>query len=209
MILEGGCGSGINVVTLVNKGYKCIGIDYAKDTVGILNRYMPELDIRFGDVRKLPFLDHAFIGYWSWGVIEHFWEGYAAIASEIFRVLKENGYLFLVVPYMSPLRKLKARLCIYDLWLNQFPTDFYQFVFDPGSVIKYFKKVGFQLVKALPFDCIKGVKYELPIVEPWLKKLYAYNGTNLFLKGIRIGLDTIISPIGGHSILLIFKKFAI
>ena len=99
IILEGGCGTGQNVAALVNNGYRCIGIDWAEKTVALLNRYAAGLDIRQGDVRKLPFPDKYFAGYWSMGVIEHFREGYEPVALEMARVIKDNGYLFLAFPY--------------------------------------------------------------------------------------------------------------
>ena len=52
LILEGGSGLGFNVASLVNTGYKCIGIDYAEDTVKEINKYLPELDIRIGEISK-------------------------------------------------------------------------------------------------------------------------------------------------------------
>ncbi|MFX0076379.1 MAG: class I SAM-dependent methyltransferase, partial [Candidatus Hermodarchaeota archaeon] len=47
IILEGGCGRGEHVASLTNSGYRAIGLDYAKKTVDKLNKYVPELDIRF------------------------------------------------------------------------------------------------------------------------------------------------------------------
>ncbi len=93
-ILEGGCGNGENVAILVNNGFKCIGVDYAKKIVQRINELCPNLDIRYANVENLPFKDGYFIGYWSMGVIEHNINGYNNIAKEISRVLKEKGYLF-------------------------------------------------------------------------------------------------------------------
>ena len=53
-ILEGGCGIGQNVYLLNHHGFNVVGIDYAKKTVEKINSNMPELDVRLGDVRKLP-----------------------------------------------------------------------------------------------------------------------------------------------------------
>jgi len=55
----------------------------------------------FSDVRKLNFPDHYFDGYWSLGVIEHFYKGYDEIIHKIYRVLHPGGFLFLTVPEMS------------------------------------------------------------------------------------------------------------
>lgn len=74
-ILEGGCGTGQYVFALKKAGFECIGVDYAKNTVKKINELIPEIDVQYGDVRKLNFDDNFFAGYWSPGVIEHFLEG--------------------------------------------------------------------------------------------------------------------------------------
>ncbi len=206
MILEGGCGTGINVAALVNNGYKCIGVDYARRTIDALNRRIPELDIHFADVKKLPFDDSFFIGYWSWGVIEHFYQGYSDIISEAGRVLKKGGYLFLVFPEMSVIRKLKAMMGKYDPWRESSTDKFYQFMLNRILVIKDCQKLGFVLVKAVGFDGLKGAKNELSRFQKPLHKLYSYNGQNILFKALRKGLDAVLSPIAGHSSLLILKK---
>lgn len=209
IILEGGCGKGHNVASLINNGYRVIGIDYAEKTVSLINQFLPELDIKLGDVRKLPFDDKYFIGYWSLGVIEHFWEGYGPIASEMSRVIKDNGYLFLTFPYMSPLRRIKARLGLYDLWHETIPTnDFYQFALNSKLVIEDFQKLGFKLVMTLPFDGIKGTKDEIAIIKPLLQKLYDYKGKKKLINFIRKTISLITSPKASHCILLILKKCA-
>ena len=113
VILEGGCGDAVHVAALAASGYRCIGIDSAEQTVSALQSAFPELDVRLGDVRHLDFDDAAFAGYWSIGVIEHFWDGYGPIVQEMSRVVRTGGYLFLTFPYMSPVRRLKARLGLY------------------------------------------------------------------------------------------------
>ena len=107
-VLEGGCGIGDKVFSLHNYGFDAYGVDYATNTVSKVNQAVPELKITTGDVRKLDFDDHFFDGYWSLGVIEHFVDGYDAILSEMNRVIKEGGYLFLTVPSMSIIRKIHA-----------------------------------------------------------------------------------------------------
>jgi len=206
-ILEGGCGLGINVASLYNNGYKVIGIDYAKNTVSTLNKYIPELDIRLGDVRKLPFPDNYFIGYWSLGVIEHFWDGYDLIANEMFRVLQKGGYLFLTFPYMSPLRRLKSNLGKYETWDNKNESNFfYQFVLNSETVIKKFRSLGFILIKSKPFDGIKGTKDEINFLKPVLQELYDYQGGNFTIRLFRKAISVLASSVAGHSILLILKK---
>jgi len=208
VILEGGCGSGESVAALVNNGYKCIGIDWAEKTVSILNKYAPELDIRQGDVRKLPFPDKYFAGYWSMGVIEHFWEGYEPIAREMTRVIKDNGYLFLAFPYMSPLRKIKAGLGIYEKWNNEGKENFYQFALSKREVVNYFGSLGFALVRSIPFSSTKGLKDEILFLKPLLQKLYDYKGNNRLINLFKSYLSIVVAPVASHSILLVLRKNA-
>src|SRR6266540_3316910 len=106
-ILEGGCGKGHFVYSLILRGYKAEGIDFAKQTIQEIHKVMPELPVRFDDVRKLSFPDNSFDGYWSLGVIEHFYAGYDDILDEMVRVIKPEGYLFVTFPHLSVLRRLK------------------------------------------------------------------------------------------------------
>lgn len=207
IILEGGCGRGQNVAALVNQGYKCIGIDWAEKTVSMLNKYAPELDIRQGDVRKLPFPDNYFAGYWSVGVIEHFWEGYEPIALEMARVIKQGGFLFLSFPYMSPLRKLKAVLGLYESWEGeQAEGGFYQFVIEKNGVTGYFEKLGFSLVRTYPHSSVKGLKDEVSLLKPWLQHLYDYSGNNRMINFLKSYLSIALAPVTSHCILLVLKK---
>jgi len=133
-VLEGGCGLGKKVEVLCFCGFQCIGVDYARDTVRAVNEHIPELDIRYGDIRKLDFPDDFFAGYWSIGVIEHLWDGYDRIAEEMERVLKPGGYLFLSFPYMSLYRRMLAKTGFYRKYENQSPEDFRQFALNHRKV---------------------------------------------------------------------------
>lgn len=205
-ILEGGCGQGLLVNALKHNGYNAIGIDYAKETVRNLNEHVPELDIRYGDVRELPFRDKTFDGYISAGVIEHFWEGYDKILFEMNRVIKQNGYLFLTFPYMSPIRKLKATLGIYSSLNNEetkiIINKFYQFALNHKTVTCDLKKYGFKLVKKIPFDGIKGFKDEIKFFNKFFQNLY----DGKYGKVIKYRLDQFLKHLFSHAILLILKK---
>jgi SAM-dependent methyltransferase len=98
-VLEGGCGRANKVKALADAGFAAVGVDYAAESVEFARQIYPGLDIRVGDVRSLPFPDGCFDGYWSIGVIEHFWTGYDDILGEARRVLKPDGRLFLTTRY--------------------------------------------------------------------------------------------------------------
>jgi len=204
-ILEGGCGIGQNVYGLNKWGYKAYGVDFAKETIEKVKAVFPELILSAQDVRNLDFPDNFFDGYWSLGIIEHFWEGYDEILKEAKRVIKPGGYLFLTFPYMSPLRKLKARLGFYKIFRKNFRNNnFYEFILDSNKVRKEVEKYGFKLCLKYPFDATKGIKDEISLLRPILQKIY--NSQSILAKGLRFLVSLLFSKIAGHSILLVFRK---
>ncbi|MCK9378656.1 MAG: methyltransferase domain-containing protein [Candidatus Moranbacteria bacterium] len=205
-ILEGGCGMGQFVYSLEINGYNAYGIDYAKKTIKKINESMPSLKISFGNVQNTQFPDNFFHGYWSLGVIEHFFEGYDNIISEMSRIIKPKGYLFITFPYMSPIRKIKSRFGLYTIFSRKKfqKNDFYQFALDYKKVQRDIEKKGFSLVKKMPFDGIKGLKDEITIIKPLLQKIY--DSQNIFIRILKITISALFSPLTSHSILLVFKK---
>jgi SAM-dependent methyltransferase len=127
-VLEGGCGRANKVKALADAGFAAVGVDFAADVVAQAREHYPQLDVRQGDVRSLDFPDGSFDGYWSIGVIEHFWDGYDGILAEAARIVRRGGYLFLSAPWFSPYRRFKARRRDYPTvdFADQ-PELFYQF----------------------------------------------------------------------------------
>lgn len=205
-ILEGGCGRGQVVYCMHVHGYESVGIDFAKKTVAKTKEVFPELDVRVGDVRDLQFPDDYFVGYWSLGVIEHFREGYYDILREMRRVLISGGYVFLTFPYMSSLRRLKAKLGLYNEFSEGEKDSLYQFAFDPDAVIRDFEASGFKLIGEKPHSGIKGFKDEVGIFKPLLQKLYDYQGKALWVRGFRFVLDKLLAIFSGHMTLLVLKN---
>lgn len=205
-ILEGGCGIGQNVYGLNCWGYDVYGVDFAKDTIHRIKEKFPNLKVSEQDVRKLNFPDNFFDGYWSLGVIEHFWEGYDKILREAKRVIKPGGYFFLTFPYMSPLRKVKANLGIYKIFNSSLKNDnFYQFILDTNEVKNNVGKYDFELIVKQSFDATKGIKDEIFILSPILQKVY--DSQELFAKGIRFLNSILFSKVASHSVLLVLKKY--
>jgi SAM-dependent methyltransferase len=184
-------------------GFQAIGIDFAKETVNMLHTAIPGIDVRHGDVRSLPFADNSFAAYLSLGVIEHFWRGYDPILSEMTRVVNHGGYVFLTVPYMSPLRKMKALAGYYDTRLPEQPEkNFYQFALNARQVVKDFRASGFSLIQRNPMDGIKGFKDEVRFGRKWLQDVY--DDKRRFRNKGR--LSQFLSYFAGHMMLFVFRK---
>ncbi len=204
-ILEGGCGRGQYVYALKKWGYDTLGIDYAPVTVKKINELFPELKVTLGDVRSLPFEENYFDGYWSFGVIEHFYEGFVSIASEMKRVVKPGGFVFVTFPAFSKLRSLKAKFGHYPIFdENTFDkSKFYQFALDPKSVITQFESLGMSVREVYPLDGIKGLKDEVKFLRPLLQ--YVYDSKFLPLKVVRQIINIVCRRFSGHSTLCIFE----
>lgn len=187
-------------------GYRAIGVDFAEKTIWRLQETFPKIDARVADIRDLPFPDNYFIGYWSLSVIEHFWDGYHDVLKEMRRVLISGGYVFLSFPYMSPLRKLKAKLGLYREFNGEGEDNFYQFVLDSEAVIRDFEASGFSLLGKRCLDGIKGFKSEVSVSRLLLQKLYDYQGHNLWIRGIRYILDRMLVTFAGHSLFLVLRS---
>jgi SAM-dependent methyltransferase len=207
-ILEGGCGMGDKVYALDKAGFNAKGVDYAPDTVALTKQYWPHLDVLLGDVRKLPFQSCSFDGYWSLGVIEHFFNGFSDIASEIERVLKPGGYLFLTFPMMNTLRHKRAKRREFPLLeecdRERLMSNFYQFALDPNEVIKEFRSLGFAVEYRgglSSFDCLA----EETRWFKWLDRVLHYLPFGLRTK-LCVVADAVCGSFFGHVALLVLRK---
>ncbi|MCJ8344409.1 class I SAM-dependent methyltransferase [bacterium] len=206
VVLEGGCGLALNSWNLYKLGYQPIALDYAKETIAFLNESIPEVNSICGDVRNLDLDNDSIDGYWSLGVIEHFYEGYDPIIKEMTRVIKPDGYLFLTFPHMSLLRKLKGKLSFYSPWkeTEENLKDFYQFALDEKKVILDLEQYGFKAIAIKNEDGFKGLKDESYLGRGILQKIYKSN--SLFARIVRYGIQNFFSWFSSHIILIVLKK---
>lgn len=202
-VIDAGCGMARTVYGLKKAGYEASGLDYAPATVDALKRLAPELDIVLGDVHALPYPDKHFDGVWSLGVVEHYYDGFSKIVEETARVLKTDGYAFVTVPSMSPLRKLKARLGAYPEH-DDSREGFYQFALSPEDVIKGFEPHGFKLLHSKGRGGYLGLKEEISLIRPLMNRLYESRFKPL--RAVRYGLDKILAPFSFHTKLYVFQK---
>lgn len=208
LILEGGCGRAQHVFALQSNGFSAVGLDYAPQALATAKQVVASLKLTVGSVFEIPLPSESCAGYWSLGLIEHFWEGYDPLIIEAARVLKPNGYLFLTFPNFSPLRKLKARWGYYPNMSNAAPEpeNFYQFALEHSKVVEVAQKYGFQLEDTVPMNGLKGLKDEIDFLNRPLQSLYDYSGRSYLLRGLRYTLTKWSAPWAGHSILLVLKK---
>jgi SAM-dependent methyltransferase len=97
-ILDLGCGTGRHTTLLVKENFEVYGCDNSEDALKIIKEILVNTEFRLCDMTKLPYEDEYFDGIICYQVIQH---GIIAdikkSISEMYRVLKKGGYLFLVV----------------------------------------------------------------------------------------------------------------
>lgn len=182
LLLEGGCGDGRYVRYFTDLGFKTIGVDFARTTVHKINEFLPNLDVRVGDIRKLDFTDNYFDAYYSGGVIEHFEDGIGPQLAEAHRVLKKGGYFFVTVPHMNLSRKcaaafyptrtkldLDGRKSFHKESLRDFRVEqppggfhFHEYVFTTAEMRGFLSKHGFKIVEDMSFSSMFGL-YDIEI----------------------------------------------
>jgi GT2 family glycosyltransferase/SAM-dependent methyltransferase len=107
VIVEAGCGNGAWVAHLQeNARNRVIGVDNYLPALQELKRQVPGSVAVAGDVRQMPLPDDVADICISLGVVEHFPGGPRQVLSEMCRILRPGGLLFLTVPYYNWLRRL-------------------------------------------------------------------------------------------------------
>lgn len=206
-VLEAGCGDGRIVLQLTNQGYHATGIDFAPKIIDKLNALFPELPIFQRDVRQTGFDSESFDGYVSIGVIEHFTDTFEPVLREAHRILKPGGHAFVTFPYMSPLRRWKARLGFYEQRssLDEYCVEhFNQFALRKQDVIHTARGLGFRHVKSVTYNGILGWCEEIAFLRFFMRSVY--DSKNKYVRVLRAIVNRVLAPIMSHSIILIFRR---
>lgn len=159
-ILEGGCGLAPYVIYLRRMGYDVIGVDYNEEPLRKAREFEPGIDLRCGNVEKLPFPDGHFGGYLSLGVIEHFTEGPQKAVLEAFRVLEPGGVFIVKVPRTTifemvslPVTVIKNNRFVRKILGKTPPEEHYwEQRFSVGELRSVLERSGFSVEKIIPVD---------------------------------------------------------
>lgn len=205
LILEAGCGVAEKVYWMHYNGYNVIGIDYAKRTIITTKNVYPELKLVIGDINHLPFKSNIYRCIWCLGVIEHFPSGFDDAVIEMYRVLQNNGFLFLSFPVLSLLRKVKIKFGLYKSFSPEYKNNFYQYDYDEDFVKKKLERYRFKYVKSSRYDGIKGLKDEIALFKYFLQKIYYPHG--LLHRMVKFILNALLNPITGHMCIMVLRNY--
>ena len=205
-ILEGGCGRANKLKAMATAGYRTTGVDFAEDSVKQARLNYPDLDIRLGDVRALDFPDAHFDGYWSLGVIEHFWEGYGPILAEAARVLRPNGFLFLTAPWLSPYRVRKVGNREYPVAeFHAEPDSFYQFALGRAEIEAQIAQHGFELVHWQGLASEVSMMEDIVAFKGSIRWLFGSRGS-ILKRVLRKAVSNALNPYCGHTFLAVARR---
>ena len=205
-VLEGGCGRANKVKAMADAGFNAVGLDFAEKSVTQARLDYPGLDIRRGDVRSLDFPEHSFDGYWSIGVIEHFWTGYAVILAEAARVLRSGGILFLTAPWFSPYRRHKARVSGYpQAHFEREPESFYQFALGRQEVSTALEQHGFEVLRWRGRASVISMREDMSALRGPITWLFGSRG-HLLKRAVRWAVAQSLNPYCGHSFLAVARR---
>ncbi|MDH3467413.1 MAG: class I SAM-dependent methyltransferase, partial [Gammaproteobacteria bacterium] len=167
-LVEAGCGLGQYVVALRQRGFDVEGVEWARNTVGMLNDLYPEVPIRAGDVSNLDADDGYYSGYISLGVVEHRQQGPEPFLDEAYRVLQPGGVAIFTVPYINVIRKTKRLLGLYHSSIEG--REFYQYAFSRREFVALLGQAGFRVEQVSGCDSYKGIFDELAMLS-WVKRM--------------------------------------
>jgi SAM-dependent methyltransferase len=206
-VLDGGCGRGDKVFALRRAGFNAVGLDFAPATVKAIRAAVPDLPVVGGDVRYLPFDDASFDGYWSLGVIEHFYNGYGRLLREMRRVLRPGGLLFLTFPSISPLRAALIRRGRYPAFADtaKARAGFWQFALDSDVIAKDFSRAGFTLVHQSGRGGMIGVREEAGALSAAMEYVETHQSFPPFRALYVLG-NLALSPFAYHIRFLVLRR---
>lgn len=149
-VLEAGSGLSAVVLTLRQRGYRVIGLDYAINALQKSRGYAPDLPLTAGDVHQLPLEDESVGAYLSFGVLEHFEHGMQPALHEANRVLKQNGVIVLTIPYPNVVYRLVQlkRHLLNETTLTD--EDFYESTYTRAALVSNLHQAGFRVLLAQP-----------------------------------------------------------
>jgi len=98
-ILEVGCGSGRDAITLTELGASVTGIDASEGLIKVAKQKSSDIEFLVGNFLDLPFQDGTFDGIWSHASLVHLdtTEDVETAFRQFNRVLKTDGYLYIYV----------------------------------------------------------------------------------------------------------------
>ena len=128
-ILDVGCGNCRNLLPFYEKRFDCYGIDFSENMIREAKKYISKknmkVNLKIGDITKLPFKDKCFDNIISFAVLHHLKNPEDGIR-EIRRILKANGKAYISIWNKLQLKFLFRKKETYISWGKE--KRYYHFI---------------------------------------------------------------------------------
>ncbi|MBI2327835.1 class I SAM-dependent methyltransferase [Candidatus Curtissbacteria bacterium] len=159
-VLDVGCGTGQAIKFLNDHGFSGQGCDISKIAVDKANKLNKKNVAKIASADNLPYQSNNFDLVIALSVIEHLSAKITKkFLQEAYRVLKKNGYIFIVTPnFSTPIRYLQG-----SHWFGYSDPTHLNF-YTPHSLASLLKKEQFKKIKLyFRVDSNVSFDWELPI----------------------------------------------
>lgn len=150
------CGTGGWVMFLHDEGYRVEGVDRSRRVAQAITEYEPEIRVQVASPEHLPYADASVDGIVAIGSLENMRGQVGETLKEWRRILREDGTLFLEVPYANLLRRLTylpLKRLEYLLRRQQGRTPvFAAYLFTPAEIARLVRQAGFAIVELVPHE---------------------------------------------------------
>ena len=171
-IMEIGAGSGRDSFQLVDLGARVILLDYAENSLQLMQQLAQQLDTHVflirGDAFHLPFKNNSVDVIFHQGLLEHFTEP-RGIVEQSFAALKKGGINVSDVPQKYHLYTAVKHVLI---WMNKWFAG-WETEFSVGELAALHKRAGFEIYR---------------IYGDWMRPSFLYRAVREMLKKIGIKL---------------------
>ncbi len=185
------CGTGGWVIFLHDEGYQVEGADTARRVAQAITEYEPDIRMHVAPPTRLPHADGSLDGVVAIGTLEALEGKLSEALREWRRVLKEDGTLFLEVPYANLLRRLaylplkRLEYAVRRLFGRQ--PVFTAYLFTPGELAKLARTAGFAIVELQTHELPDpDAHFALYHDWPWLRggRPYRLNAVGRLVKEV-------------------------
>ena len=148
-LLDLGCGTGRDAIELARSGFKVYGIDISSEMIKIAKSGITDnesIEFLQGDSEHIPYEDEHFDAVICSSSFHHYPRPVASL-SEIRRVLKKNGHLFLLETCRDGFRLI----IIHDLIQKTFRNDHIRY-YSTKELRRFLELAGFVEIKELLRD---------------------------------------------------------
>lgn len=201
--LDIGCGEGYTLIEAHKRGWKTYGIDISDNRVNEANN--KKINFRQSDIFQAKFPTDFFDCIYMDSVLEHLIDPYLHL-SEINRILKKDGVLYIGVPNEDCLFNSVKRLIYFLLgkkhisaYLHAFKRPYHIVGFTKDSLYKILHKSGFNILRFRNFSGEYEYRKFKAFTKPFLVNLLllpVHLAAIPFQK--RIYMDTIVTK-GNYS----------